>query len=424
MTLFRQEAVSAQATPYLGNIRIGRRPAFSLVCTTVVLLLGGLGIFVTSTTLSRKASLTGLLVPIGGEIKVTATQAGTVSRLFVTEGAVVQEGEDLVDLVSERDTSRGDTDAMVARSIEQRRFSLRHEQDLARLQASQHRLSLDARIKSMDHERALLESEAVTLRQRLKLAQTTADSYQRLAKEGFMSPVQAQQQEDQTLELTSRLAECERNLEGLKREQGTLESEQTASEATLASTLSQTDRDLAAIDRESVENSARREALLKAPATAQVSVLDVHLGQSVVAGQTVATLLPGPQGGNGHLLRARLFAPSRSAGFLQVGDLVRIRYAAFPYQKFGFGMGHVAAVSKTPLTTSELPGEQQSSLGTEPVYRVDVDLQRQDIAAPDRDIVLKSGMALTADVELERRSILEFLLEPLLAARHEFAPRS
>ena len=42
-------------------------------------------------------------------------------------------------------------------------------------------------------------------------------------------------------------------------------------------------------------------------------------------------------------------------------------------------------------------------------------LERQAIAAYGRDLPLRAGMALDADVTLEHRRIWEWLLEPLLA---------
>jgi membrane fusion protein len=53
----------------------------------------------------------------------------------------------------------------------------------------------------------------------------------------------------------------------------------------------------------------------------------------------------------------------------------------------------------------------------EPVYRVDVKLERQSVAALGNEIALRPGMLVNADILLERRTLLEWLFEPVLQLR-------
>ena len=50
----------------------------------------------------------------------------------------------------------------------------------------------------------------------------------------------------------------------------------------------------------------------------------------------------------------------------------------------------------------------------EPVYRVDVKLERQNVTALDQDYNLRPGMLVNADLLLERRTLLEWIFEPVL----------
>lgn len=114
-------------------------------------------------------------------------------------------------------------------------------------------------------------------------------------------------------------------------------------------------------------------------------------------------------------------------GFVQPGQPVWLRYAAYPYQKFGMARGEVAHVSPTPIAPQDLPAGQAQALvsaaqANEPLYRIDVRLDREDIAAYGHDLPLRAGMALDADVTLEHRRIWEWLLEPLLATAKRVRP--
>jgi membrane fusion protein len=53
----------------------------------------------------------------------------------------------------------------------------------------------------------------------------------------------------------------------------------------------------------------------------------------------------------------------------------------------------------------------------EPVYRVDVKLERQHVIALGKEIALRPGMLVNADILLERRTLLEWLFEPVLQLR-------
>ena len=53
----------------------------------------------------------------------------------------------------------------------------------------------------------------------------------------------------------------------------------------------------------------------------------------------------------------------------------------------------------------------------EPVYRVQVALGQQAIRAYGTTVPLQSGMLLSADIVLEQRSLISWLLEPILSLK-------
>ena len=116
-------------------------------------------------------------------------------------------------------------------------------------------------------------------------------------------------------------------------------------------------------------------------------------------------------------LEAQIFSSSRAIGFLHAGQRVLLRYQSFPYQKFGSYEGTVAEVSRSAISPSEL-GQSfvglTSLYGTnEPVYRITVALDKQSVLAYGQTIPLKPGMQLEADVLIEKRHLIEWILDPL-----------
>ena len=123
-------------------------------------------------------------------------------------------------------------------------------------------------------------------------------------------------------------------------------------------------------------------------------------------------------------LEAHLYSPSRAVGFVRPGQRVRLRYQAYPYQRFGHYDGVVVSVSRTALSPGDLPPPLAAltsltgltgGAAAEPLYRITVALASQSITAYGAPVALQPGMVLEADVALERRRLFEWVLDPLYA---------
>lgn len=419
--LFREEVAQAQSAPWLGAIRIARNPRFAAVAALALALAAALVTFAAYGQITRKARVAGLLVPVGGSLTLAAQAAGSVAALHVAEGQWVAAGEPIATLHTDRAGTAGDTAALVAQSLAQRQHSLATERRLRELQTQQRQQALQDRMRALRTEQAQAEREAEGAQRRVALAQHNVQRYQQLALAGFVADAQAQQRQDEWLELQARADAAARSAATIARELQTLQAERHATALQGDTERAQLDHSSAALEQEIAEVQARRRIVLPTTQSAVVTALHVHTGTSVQPGQVLATLVPQAQAGVASVLEAQLYAPSRTAGFVQPGQAVWLRYAAYPYQKFGLARGEVHDVSRTPVGPQELPAGQASALqaaaqSQEPLYRIRVRLARQDISGYGVTQQLKPGMALEADVMQDRRAVWEWVLEPLVAA--------
>jgi membrane fusion protein len=252
------------------------------------------------------------------------------------------------------------------------------------------------------------------------LADKTWRKYEQMAAEGFVSDIQAQNKQEEFIDLQSRLETTQRNGIALSREHQAAQAELRNLHQQLSIDLLQLDRSVASLDQETAENKSRQTSSVLAPQAGQVSTLHLPLGAMVQAGQTIASLIPQTTDHAQAPLMAALFAPTRTAGFIQPGQAVWLRLAAFPYQKFGLAQGHVVKVSGTPIAAQDLPHGQGTALlastqSNEPLYRIQVALASQHITAFGASHPLRPGMSLEADVIHDVRGIWEWIFEPLLA---------
>src|SRR5690606_8675474 len=112
--------------------------------------------------------------------------------------------------------------------------------------------------------------------------------------------------------------------------------------------LAQLERALAEISQELIENEARRSAVVVAPSNGTATAVLAQTGQTVNADRPLLSLVPEDVD-----LQAELYAPSRAVGFISAGDPVRLRFDAYPYQKFGHHQGIVKSVARTALQPGE-----------------------------------------------------------------------
>jgi membrane fusion protein len=149
---------------------------------------------------------------------------------------------------------------------------------------------------------------------------------------------------------------------------------------------------------------------LVAPADGVVSAVSVRSGARVEAGTRILAIgQPSAQ------LTAILTVPSKAIGMIDVGQRVVLKYDAFPYQSFGVRYGKVVRVEQASIDTGAEKPEDAKQL--ERNFIVEVAPADNAIEAYGRRRPLKVGMTLTADIEVERRNLLQWFLEPLLALK-------
>ena len=161
------------------------------------------------------------------------------------------------------------------------------------------------------------------------------------------------------------------------------------------------------------EQAVRRDMIVVAPIDGTVTNIGPSRGQTVAADTQFATILP-----RDNELHAELLVPTRAIGFVHAGQPVTMRYEAFPYERFGQYGGKVENVGRTVWTQGDSVGPLSVR---EPVYRIVVTMDRQDIESGGEKFPLRAGMVVSADLLMERRTLLEWLFQPVLQLRRRMA---
>ncbi|MCR1817733.1 MULTISPECIES: HlyD family efflux transporter periplasmic adaptor subunit [Stenotrophomonas] len=409
--LFRREASPEDQHSGLGETLLAGPPSRWLWLCLILLLTTAMGLFLVLGQYTRRETVTGQLVPASGLINITALSPGTVARLHVEDGQSIQADEVLMEISSDQDTvrlgaTRASIDEQLAEKEGRYRADLVSQDSVARHQreALVARESLIRRQLDQVGEQVALQAEEV------EGSQALLERIEPLGKGGYISAFEIQRQQAVVRAARSRKAELQR--QGLELQQQLAAAQESLAKLPLedATRRNEIVRELADVAQSQAQNDLQRGTLFRARQGGVVAALLVKTGQMVSAGQPMITILPGDA-----KLQAQLLIPSRAIGFIAPGNRVILRYEAFPYQKFGQQYGRVSIVSRSALTPAEhsaltgrLPPADQG-----PLYRVDVELDRQYVSAYGIKESIRPGMALQADVLIERRRLIEWLFEPL-----------
>ena len=419
MSLFRQAALDAQRNVGFGRIVLIRPVSFAfltgfaLVCALVIVAFLMLGQY------TKRARVVGLLVPDAGLIKVTTPVAGLVLEQHVREGQAVKAGQVLFVLSAERQLSQANGTASSAsdalgHALRGRQQSLDAEQSKQRLLTEQQRDQTLARIQSLQTETAQLEQQLLTQRERVASSAGQLRRWQDLSEQKFASDLALQQRKDEWLDQRSRLQALEQSKLQLARDEASLTSELAQISTRAAREQEQLKRAASELDQAQINLQTQRNIVITAPISGTATTLLAEVGQTANT-LTLMSIVP-----EAAQLQAHLFAPSGAVGFVEAGQTVRLRYAGYPYQKFGQYQGEVVAVSRSPLSSQELPSALANlgqQMGGEGLYRITVKLANQSVNTYGKLQPLSAGMQLEADVLQDTRRVIEWMFEPVLSVK-------
>jgi membrane fusion protein len=409
-SLFRPEVLDTRHREWLGSVQLTRPVSLYVLTVLVVVVACMVAAFLVVGEYTRKARVGGYLVPDRGVIRLAAPQAATILESHASEGQSVRRGDVLFVLGVGQASASGDTQEAVRSTLVARERSL---QGAARRQAEleQTRVAaLDRQIEGMQRELSSMAGEAAIQTERLRLAEQSLAELEALHRQNFVSSAQIQHKSEEVLGVKAQIQTLERQRAAQGREIAALQAQRHEVPLQAQAVQGEIDRDLAALAQQTAENAARQRLVVRAPEDGVLTGVLGGAGQSVASAGALATLVPADT-----RLEAQLFAPSSAIGFVRPDQPVLLRYEAFPYQKFGHQTGRVLQVSRSPLPAPELAALPfLHGAGREPLYRITVALDRQDVRAYGKAQPLAPGMQLEADVQLDRRRLIEWIFEPVL----------
>ncbi len=176
------------------------------------------------------------------------------------------------------------------------------------------------------------------------------------------------------------------------------------------------------LSQEYAKQTHKQELLeLRAPHDSVVKDIATHTAGTVVQpGTVLLTLVPQQE-----MLRAEVWVSNEDIGFVREGQPVKVKLAAFPFQKYGMVEGKVEHVSADAADANtgngNTPSAEKSSKAPPPLYKALIKLKSMYLDADGERFYLGAGMQTNAEILLGTRTVMEYLLSPVRKAWHEAA---
>lgn len=408
-SLFRQEVIESKRQRLFGEVTVAQPLAFSVLTGFLLLVAIAVGVFLATGSFARKETAPGYLHPDRGVIDIYPPAAGILQSLNVKEGDSVAAGDVLATILTERISIGGTrVGAAMLDSVNRQIAETEEQIAIAQDRAIGEAARLKSEIAGLQEEEAELQAQLKVQRDLVAVARENLDSIEELTGRGVISETEYKRRQEQVLSYEQQLAGLRQRVAEIGNR---IEQSRMALNAAPLNTrerLSELSAAHAALMRQKAELEGQRAMQVVAPVAGRIGAL--RLTEGGRADQTaLMNLLP-----EGSSLEAHLMVPTRAIGFLKEGQTVRLSYDAFNYRRFGVYDGQIRKISRTILAPGEMIGPIQLEA---PAYRVTVALAGQDVEAYGQRVPLQPGMTLSADIILEERSLLDWLLDPLLSLR-------
>jgi membrane fusion protein len=405
--LFRKEALESRIDRLHGEVSIDVPISWQLIGFA---LLGVLAIalgFLFTATYSRVESVTGAIVLDSGVATIMPSRPGTVAALKVREGQTVRAGDALAEIRSEEDAAGGRTaPRRIIDALEEQDSRLASQTALMMEAAGAERARALEQIQGLGREIASLDSQIASQRRLVEVAENEYREVQSVAGKGFISRRDLEAREAALIGRRQQLAQLDQARSAKTASLAEARRAIAQSGATAEAQAAGVQSTRAELAQRLAEVETTRGYTLNSPIEGMVTAMTARLGQPVNVQQPLMVVMPMRA-----TTRAELYVPTSAAGFLAVGQEVRLAVDAFPYQRFGTVTGRIRQISSVAIPRPTAEG------GTVPIYLVTVELPTPAVKAFGRKQPLLPGMTLSARIVTEKQSLFRWLFEPLFAVQ-------
>lgn len=408
---FRKEVSVHLQTQWKGKVLLlNGWPTWLVVLLTVSLVIA-LIVFLISGTYTRRITVNGEIITEPHTVNLFAPEQGVVSDLRVKNGQRVKAGDPLYQLDVSRISHTGNLTTTTLNSIQKQQQQL--NTIIRQLKQAKQETLANVQRQLAQYEQAqqgLLDT-VDSARTGMKSMRHSRDAYESALRKGLINTDQMSNQRYQFFQQQSMYQSLSAQAVQQAIQISVLRSEQITRATEYDNQILQSQYQLDDLARQRAGTEAQGSRMIVAPSDGVVSALSVTPGQMVNPGDSLIQLVPSsnPQ------FYLVVWLPDNSHPHVKTGETINIRYAAFPYEKYGQFPGRIISVSSAPMTPRELESfssapRSASGMISGAWYKAIVALEPP--RSGKKALTLTSGMLAESTLFLEKRPLYQWMFSP------------
>lgn len=383
---------------------------YASLASVVILLL--IIFFLNILNYSKKVDVVGQIKSDKGLAKVFSDRVGVIDEIYISEGDVVKEGDVLLKIVPSGEEIDGPVYENVIAKI-QDQIAL-HEKAFyfARSNLERKKSEISENIDSYTDLISSGKNKLKYQKEKVKTYQSELDDIKKLVSNNQMAKISINEKKEQIIDAQLNLIGMEERLNELSTKLKIMSLEKADIEKNIAEELNRTNLLKSQLNQKIVELESSEAFMVKASASGVVSAVLVERASAIQGGNELLSIIP-----SGSQWLAEIYAPSAAIGNVNVGQNINLKYSAFPYQKYGIYRAEVSNISKTILSPRSIPEVLRIEDSS---YRIIAELKDQHVNYLGEEFNLQSGMQFSAELVIEKRSLIGWFMGPIYDIANRF----
>jgi membrane fusion protein, adhesin transport system len=411
-------------------------PSWRMFAWPVMIMMVGMLVWSNFAKLDEVAIATGEVVPLGKVKVVQHLEGGIIQDLFVSEGDAVKKGDDLLQLdLASSGTNKEElqvrldselltrarllaeaegTAVKFPADIAERRPTLLRAQRQAfearkREFASTLRV-MNEQVKQKELETQELQARRKAVKRNLGLAQERLKISKSLLSEGLTAKIEHLELEAEVESLDGELKSLNPSIPkaqaAVEESRQRLQESETRFRREAREELDKAQQSIARINEllaKATEQGIRSN--IKSPIDGVVKNMRYNtIGGVVKPGEPILEIVPT---GERLVVQAKLNPTER--GFITEGQKAVVKISSYDFARYGGLDGEVTRVG------ADATIDEDGS----PFFRVIVSTERNYLGDEEGDLPITPGMQATVDIHTGKKSVMDYLIRPILKMKHE-----
>lgn len=392
------------------------------------------------------ASAEGKIIPSSRVKEIQPLEKGIVKSILVSEGSYVVQGQALVELDSTltgSDKNRIESDLnslesellvnnilldLIKKNVNNNKTVIFSDVKLPNEMIGQNatfykqllwqkwqeylskQLTLESMFDKAYAEKLSVNEIIIKLEKTLPIINKKAEKYKKLHSKNFVSEIEYLDAKKEKIQKIQDLLYEKHRYQQLVAQESQIREQKNnhfaQTNSMLLSEIVDQQRKISALKEDLIKVSdINAKQILYAPVSGRIQEMTVNtIGGVVTEAQKLMLIVPDEEN-----LEVEVVLENKDVGFVRADMPAEIKIHTFPFTKYGTISGLVTNVSNDAIV------DEERGL----IYTMQMRMEKNTIDVEGRDIKLIPGMAVTAEVHIGTRRIIEFFLAPLLRYKNE-----